>query len=191
MQARRKTGKKVFFAGSSHTRLFFLFMKDFFAEKASVSKLPYDAGNTAEILGTIRYWPLEDKNIVHVYTGHRDLMPDETGRPFIDAERFRGNLRQIIEILLARTPGRVVFSNIPPVAESYLQTDPRRNERISRYNEIIATVSEDAGILVHDFSGFVRTCPDAEDKYIDGLHFSRKFYKEYGKSLAKFLLELL
>ena len=182
---------KVFFAGSSHTRLFFLYLKEFFAEKAIVSRLPYNAGNTAEILGTIRYWPLEDKNIVHVYTGHRDLMPDEAGMPFIGAGQFAANMRQITELLLERTPGKIVFSNIPPVAESFLQSDPGRNERISQYNGIIARVTEEAGIPVHDFSGFVASSPIGEEKYIDGLHFTRKFYRDYGASLARFLLALL
>jgi len=182
---------KVFFAGSSHTRLFFLYLKEFFAEKAIVSRLPYNAGNTAEILGTIRYWPLEDKNIVHVYTGHRDLMPDEAGKPFIGSGQFAANMRQITELLLERTPGKIVFSNIPPVAESFLQSDPGRNERISQYNGIIAHVTEEAGITVHDFSGFVTSSPIGEEKYIDGLHFTRKFYRDYGASLARFLLALL
>ncbi len=171
--------------------MLFLFMKEFFAEKAIVSRLPYDAGNTAEILGTIRYWPIEDKNIVHVYTGHRDLMPDETGRPFINAEQFASNMRQINKLLIARTAGKIVYSNIPPVAESFLQTDAGRNERIFRYNTIIAGVNKEAGIPVHDFSGFVTTSPIGEEKYIDGLHFTRKFYKEYGESLARFLQEHL
>lgn len=191
MVSKTEIGKKVFFAGSSHTRLFFLYMKEFFAEKAIVSRLPYNAGNTAEILGTIRYWPLEDKNIVHVYTGHRDLMPDEAGIPFISAGQFAANMGQITELLLERTPGKIAFSNIPPVAESFLQSDPGRNERISQYNGIIARVTEEAGIPVHDFSGFVVSSPIGEEKYIDGLHFTRKFYREYGASLARFLLALL
>ena len=186
-----KIVKKVFFAGSSHTRLFFLFMKDFFAGRAIVGRLPYNAGNTAEILGTIRYWPLEDKDIVHVYTGHRDLMPDEEGQPFIDSGQFASNMRQIIAILLARTLGKVVFSNIPPVAESFLQIDPQRNKRILQYNGIIEDITRKAGIPVHDFHGFVMASPIGEEKYIDGLHFTRKFYKDYGANLARFLLELL
>lgn len=191
MENNIKIVKKVFFAGSSHTRLFFLFMKEFFAGKAIVSRLPYNAGNTAEILGTIRYWPLEDKNIVHVYTGHRDLMPDEKGKPFIDREQFAANMRQITEILLARTLGKVVFSNIPPVADSFLKIDHLRNKRISQYNEIIENIAKEAGIPVHDFNGFVRASLIGEEKYIDGLHFTRKFYKDYGAGLARFLLELL
>jgi len=191
VRTNQEIAKKVFFAGSSHTRLFFLFMKEFFAEKAIVSRLPYNAGNTAEILGTIRYWPLEDKNIVHVYTGHRDLMPDAEGKPFIGSEQFANNMRQITALLLARTLGKVVFSNIPPVAESFLKTDPWRNERIAEYNTIIACITEEAGIPVHDFYGFVKASPIGEEKYIDGLHFTRRFYKDYGASLARFLLELL
>jgi lysophospholipase L1-like esterase len=171
--------------------LFFLYVKEYFADKARVSRLSYDAGNSAEILGTIGYWPLEDKDIVHVYTGHRDLMPDETGRPFISPEQFAANMRRIVEILQARTAGRVVFSNVPPVADSFLVSDPGRNHRISHYNTIIESVSRDAGISVHDFSGFVKARPTAEDIYIDGLHFTRKFYKEYGRCLAGRIMELI
>lgn len=168
-----------------------MYVKEFFADKARVSRLSYDAGNTAEILGAIGYWPLEDKNIVHVYTGHRDLMPDETGRPFISPEQFAANMSRIVDILQARTAGRVVFSNVPPVADSFLELDPGRNDRISQYNTIIESVSRDAGIPVHDFSGFVKAHPTAEDIYIDGLHFTRKLYKEYGRSLAGCLMELI
>ena len=191
MESETEITKHVFFAGSSHTRLFFLYMREFFAEKAFVSRLPYNAGNTAEILGTIRYWPLEDKDIVHVYTGHRDLMPDEIGKPFIAPGQFATNMKQITRFLLDRTPGKIVFSNIPPVAESFLGKDPGRNERISQYNKIITLVTAEAGIQVHDFSGFVTSSPLGEEKYIDGLHFTRRFYRDYGASLAGFLLNML
>ena len=191
METDKERVKKVFFAGSSHTRLFFLYMKDFFAGKAIVSRLPYNAGNTAEILGSIRYWPLGDKNIIHVYTGHRDLMPDEEGRPYIDSEQFATNMRQITALLLARTLGKVVFSNIPPVADNFLLIDPQRNKRIAQYNRIIENITKEAGIPVHDFYGFVNASPIGEEKYIDGLHFTRKFYKNYALNLARFLLELL
>jgi lysophospholipase L1-like esterase len=171
--------------------MLFLYIKDLLREDAIVSKLPYDAGNTAEILGTIEYWPLEDKNVVHVYTGHRDLMPDETGRPFIDREQFEKNLKQIIEILLTRARGRIVFSNIPPVADSFLRIDPDRNEHISEYNSIIEKVTKSAGITLHDFQGFVVAYPKKDYLYSDGLHFTRKFYRMYAADLAVFLKKYL
>lgn len=186
-----QTTKKVLIAGSSHSRILFIYIKDFLAGDADISKLPYDAGNTEEILGTIRYWPLENKDLVHIYTGHRDLMPDEAGRAFIEQEQFNKNLKQITEILLHRTKGKIVFSNIPPVAVSFLEIDPRRNNQITEYNKIIARVAKWAEIAVHDFHGFVVKYPKSEDIYSDGLHFKRGFYRIYAAELASFLKGLL
>lgn len=179
--------KKILLVGSSHTRILFIYIKDFLGGDADISKLPYDAGNTAEILGTIRYWPLENKDLVHVYTGHRDLMPDEAGRPYIEQEKFDKNLKQIAEILLHRTKGKIVFSNIPPVADSFLEIDSRRNNEITEYNKIIAKVAKRAEIAVHDFNEFVVKYPKSEDIYSDGLHFKREFYRIYAAELASFL----
>lgn len=179
--------KKILLAGSSHTRMLFIYVKDFLQTEAMVSRLSYDAGNTAEILGTIGYWPLEDKNIVHVYTGHRDLMPDEKGRPFIAKEQFGRNLKSIAQILLTRTKGKIIFSNIPPVADSFLKIDPQRNKLISDYNQIIAEVASQAGIPVHDFNGFVVGYQGEEEIYSDGLHFTRKFYRIFAAVLADFI----
>ena len=191
MMTAAKTAKKIFFAGSSHTRMFFMYMKELFAGRAVVSRLPYNAGNTAEILATIISWPLADKDIVHVYAGHRDLMPDDDGRPVIGPEQFAVNLERITAILRARCPGIIVFSNIPPVAENFLPTDPQRNKRIMEYNVIIAAVAEDSGIPVHDFHRFVAAISGSEEKYLDGLHLTRRFYKEYAANLAAFLNQLL
>ena len=156
-----------------------------------MSKLPYNAGNTVEILNSLSDWPLEDKDIVHVYVGHRDLMLNETGQSFVSPEQFKDNLRQILDMLFDRTTAKIVFSNIPPVAEIILETDPQRNQRILHYNKIIKDVTREEQIPIHDFSGFVLFHSDNQEKYSDGLHFTRKFYKEFGMDLADFLIELI
>ncbi len=191
MDSKLKNLKKILFAGSSHTRLFFFSVKSCLKGKALVSKLPYNAGNTVEILNSLSDWPLEDKDIVHVYVGHRDLMLNETGQPFVNPEQFKDNLRQILDMLFDRTTAKIVFSNIPPVAEIILETDPQRNQRILLYNKIIKDVTREEQIPIHDFSGFVLFHSDNQEKYSDGLHFTRKFYKEFGVNLADFLIKLI
>lgn len=191
LDSKSKNLKNIFFAGSSHTRLFFLSVKSCLEGKALVSKLPYNAGNTVEILNSLSDWPLEDKDIVHVYAGHRDLMLNETGRPFVNAEQFKGNMRRIVEILFDRTTAKIVFSNIPPVADFFLETDPQRNQRILLYNKIIKDVTRGRQIPMHDFSAFVLSQSENQEKYSDGLHFTRKFYKEFGMNLAEFLIKLI
>lgn len=191
VDSKSKKLKKIFLAGSSHTRLFFLSVKSYFDGKALVSKLPYNAGNTVEILNSLNDWPLEDKDIVHVYAGHRDLMLNEKGQPFVNPEQFKDNMRQILDILYDRTTAKVVFSNIPPVQEIILETDHQRNQRILLYNKIIKDVTWERQILIHDFSAFVVSHSENQEKYSDGLHFTRKFYKEFGKNLADFLMKLI
>lgn len=191
MESKSENLKKILFAGSSHTRLFFFSVKSCLEGRALVSKLPYNAGNTVEILGSLSDWPLEDKDIVHVYAGHRDLMLNDTGQPFVTPEQFRDNLRQIIEILFKRTAAKIVFSNIPPVAEIILEVDPQRNQRILQYNDIIKDAIKGRQIPMHDFSGFVLSHSGDQEKYFDGLHFTRRFYQEFGKNLADFLIKLL
>ena len=191
VDSKSKNLKKIFFAGSSHTRLFFLSVKSCLEGKALVSRLPYNAGNTVEILNSLSDWPLEDKDIVHVYVGHRDLMLNETGQSFVSPEQFKNNLRQILDMLFDRTTAKIVFSNIPPVAVTILGADPQRNEQISLYNKIIKDATRERKIPIHDFSGFVLSHPDNQEIYSDGLHFTRKFYKEFGMNLADFLIKLI
>ena len=191
VDSKSKNLKKILFAGSSHTRLFFFSVKSCLEGKALVSKLPYNAGNTVEILNSLNDWPLEDKDIVHVYAGHRDLMLNETGQPFVNPEQFKDNMRQIMDIFFDRTTAKIVFSNIPPVAEIILKTDPQRNQRIFLYNKIIKDVTRGRQIPIHDFSEFVLSHSDNQEIYFDGLHFTRKFYKEFGMNLADFLIKLI
>ncbi len=183
-----KNTKHILLAGSSHTSLVFLYVKKALDGKAIVSKLPSFAGNTVEILTSLPSWPLEDKEIVHVYAGHRDLMFDETQRPTVTPERFKDNLEKIIDIIVSRTYAKIVFSNIPPVAEFLLETDPERNQRIDFYNQKIKELADGASIALHDFSGFAMSYNNGIEKYSDGLHFTRNFYRAFGENLADFLI---
>lgn len=181
---------KILLAGSSHTRMFYPFVRKYLKGKALVSKLPYDAGNTEEILSSIDDWPLEDKDIIHVYMGHRDLMLNKVGMPFIAPDQFKSNFEKIVDILFDRTAAKIVFSDIPLVSESLLETDAQRNQRIMLYNKIIEDAAGRARVPVHDFGEFVVSHPDNIKTYSDGLHFTRSFYKEFGKHLADFLIRL-
>lgn len=185
-----KNIKQILLAGSSHTSLAYLYVKRALEGKAIVSKLPDFAGNTEEILISLPGWPLEDKDIVHIYAGHRDLMFDGMQRPIISPERFKGNLEKILNTVTLRTPAKIVFSNIPPVAESLLEIDPERNQRIYFYNQIIEEVADKVTISLHDFCGFALSYNSGSEKYSDGLHFTRNFYKAFAGDLADFLISL-
>ena len=165
-------------------------MRSFLKGTASVSVLERDAGRTDEILSFLPEWPLEGKDIVHVYSGHRDLAPGPDGNPFIGPGLFRTNLEKIIAGIRKRTSAKIVFSNIPPVSENFLKTDRDRNDRIALYNRIIAEVTAEAGIPVHDFAGFISSCVDGESKYADGLHFTRRVYRDFAKALSAWLVRL-
>ncbi len=183
--------KKVLLAGSSHTRFFYPFVKRSLEGVAIVSKLPYDAGRTDEILDSLHDWPLEGQDVVHLYSGHRDLMLDNNGRPVITPEEFRSNLQKIISMISSRTDARVVLSNVPPVSEAILAEDGDRNHRIMSYNGIIYEIAGEFEIPVHDFWGFVLNHHDREGLYLDGLHFRRELYREFAESLSDFLTGLL
>ena len=185
-----KDTKHILLAGSSHTNLVFLYVKRVLEGKAIISKLPDVAGNTEEILISLPGWPLEDNEVIHVYSGHRDLMHGETKQPIVNPERFKGNLEKIIAIILSRTPAKIAFSNIPPISENLLETDPTRNQRIEVYNRIIEEVTGKSNIAVHDFSNFAMSYNGGSEKYSDGLHFTRNFYKELAENLADFLISL-
>ncbi len=180
---------RILLAGSSHTRLFFPYVRTYLGSVVLVTKLPNDAGRTDEILNSLSEWPLEEQDIVHVYSGHRDLAPGPDGRPYIGPEQFRMNLGKIIVQILRRTSAEIVFSNIPPVSESFLAEDPGRNDRILLYNRIIEEVTGDAHIPVHDFWGFISSREGGEGKYIDGLHFTKAVYRDFAKALAMYFIE--
>ncbi len=181
---------RILLAGSSHTRLFFPFMKNCLEGIAVVTRLPYDAGRTDEILSSLTEWPLEGQDVVHVYSGHRDLMLNDDGLPFVNPGMFERNLRRIIGMLSSLTNAKIVFSNIPPVAGSILRRDSGRNHRIIHYNSIINDVAGDSRVPVHDFYGFALRYQGGGSKYLDGVHFNREFYREFGRNLSDYLIKI-
>lgn len=182
---------KVLLAGSSHTRFFSPYVADFLKNSAVVAKLPTDAGRTDEILISLPGWPLEEQDVIHIYSGHRDLIHGPDGKPYIGSEQFRINLDRIIEQIRQRTTATIVFSNIPAVSEGFLKSDPDRNKRIALYNTIIDEVTKKANISCHDFRTFISSYEGGEGKYIDGLHFTRKVYQDFARELADYFVALL
>jgi lysophospholipase L1-like esterase len=183
--------RHMLFAGSSHTRRFFPYAARLLGDEAAVSALPGDAGRTDEILASLPGWPLEGQDLVHLYAGHRDLMRDPEGRPFTGPERFGTNLESIVREIARRTPARIVLSNVPPVSDRFLETDPDRNRRIALYNGIILEIARKARIPCHDFWGFISSLPGGEEKYVDGLHFRRTVYRQFARTLVDYVVETL
>ena len=180
----------VLLIGSSHTGLAYPYVKKSLNGKAMVSKLPHYAGNTREMLISLPDWPLEGKQIVHVYAGLRDLMPNTAGHPLIGPEEFRENLETIHRTMVSRCCAKIVFSNVPPVAEHFFEGDLPINDRVFFYNRIIEDVVSEAGMQLHNFCEFVLDHNSGTEKYLDGLHFTRKFYREYAADLAAFLMKI-
>lgn len=180
---------RILLAGSSHTRLFFPYVRESLMGEASVEKLPFDAGRTDEILATLPRWPVGDKDLIHLYAGLRDLTLDGEGVPHVGPEEFRENLGRIVAELRSRGRAALVLSNVPAVSEDLLQYDEGWNGRIALYNRIIESVAASAGVPVHDFSGFADAYEG--DKFLDGLHFTRAFYRDFGQKLAGDLKRIL
>ncbi|MHB8835055.1 MAG: SGNH/GDSL hydrolase family protein [Candidatus Methylomirabilia bacterium] len=182
---------KILLAGSSHTRFIFPHVKVFMKDVALVTKLPRDAGRTDEILNSLQEWPLEAQDVVHLYSGHRDLAPRPDGRPYVELEQYRRNLEKIVQEVLRRTSAKIVLSNIPPVTEGFLEADPDRNRRIELYNAIIGEIAEKNAIPVFDFWRFISSYRGGAEIYNDGLHFTRGVYRDYGRVLANSFVALL
>jgi lysophospholipase L1-like esterase len=182
---------RLLLAGSSHVRLFFPYIRDFLGETALVSKLPSDAGRTDEILKSLVSWPLEEQDVIYLYAGHRDLMLQEGEKVFVSLADYEKNLRAIISTIQKRTDARLVLSTLPPVSSGFLTVDPGRNKRINKYNAVITHVSSEKEIPVHDFRGYVLQQGSNEDIYLDGLHFTRRFYRTFGKNLGNFLMDIV
>jgi len=192
--AMRSSGERrprLLLAGSSHVRLFFPDIRKFLGETALISKLPFDAGRTDEILKSLASWPLEEQDVVYLYAGHRDLMLQEGEKVFVSLADFEKNLRAIISRMQKRTDARIVLSTLPPVSSGFLTGDPGRNKRIDQYNTVITRISHEQEIPVHDFRGYVLQQDRNEDIYLDGLHFTRQFYRSFGKDLGKFLMGIV
>jgi lysophospholipase L1-like esterase len=179
---------RILLAGSSHTRLFYPYVKSFLRGKAFVRTLPYDAGRTDEILNSLSDWPLEGQDIMYLYSGHRDLMLNESGTVFINPGLFEDNLLRIIKEIRKRTTAIIVLSNIPEVSPGFLAGDEGRNKRIGNYNRIIRSIAKEQGARLHDFQGYVSAHGNSEKIYTDGLHFTREFYRRFAEHLASFLM---
>lgn len=154
-----------------------------------MEKLPQDAGRTDEILASLPEWPVQDKDLVHLYAGLRDLTLNGEDRPHVGPGEFQGNLERIIGGLRSRSRAVVVLSNIPSVSGELLQYDAEWNGRIGLYNRIIESVAGQAGAPVHDFRGFADAY--GGERYLDGLHFTRAFYRDFGRKLAGDLMAIL
>jgi lysophospholipase L1-like esterase len=166
----------------------FSYVSDLLNDVAVVTKLPRDAGRSDEILNRHSEWPLEEQDLIHLYSGHRDLAFGPDGRPYVGPEQFKTNIEKIICEILRRSSARIVVSNIPPVSEGFLKIDPDRNRRIELYNGIIVGVASKLGVPWHDFWSFISSFEGGETKYIDGLHFTRSVYHAFAKILADYLL---
>jgi lysophospholipase L1-like esterase len=189
MSERGERRPRILLAGSSHVRFFFPYVSDFLGEKAVVSRLLRDAGRTDEILNSLAGWPLEGMDVVYLYAGHRDLMFREDEEVFISLAEFEHNFRTIITAIQKRTDALIVLSTLPPVASALLAEDAGRNQRIHQYNAVIERIANENRLPVHDFRAYVLQHERNEDIYLDGLHFTRQFYREFGKHLGKFLIE--
>lgn len=182
--------KRILFAGSSHTRLFFPHVLERLGGRALAERLPFDAGRTDEILASLPRWPVQDKDAIHLYAGLRDLALNEYDAPYVGPEQFRANLICILEAIRGGTGAILVLSNIPSVSVDLLTVDPAWNERISLYNGLIEEVAREAGVPVHDFRGFAASYRE-DEKFLDGLHFTDRFYRDFGYSLADYLMRLM
>ena len=181
----------ILLAGSSHTRLFYPYVKRALKGAASVSKLPYDAGRTDEMLISLPEWPVEGQDIIHIYAGHRDLMLCDDRNPYNGPAVFEANLRNIIASIAKRSRAKMALSNIPLVSEDFLTVDPGWNRRIARYNRIIGRIAKDNLIPAHDFRKFISSLKGGEGKYLDGLHFTREVYRAFAEELSAYLMALV
>ncbi len=180
---------RILLAGSSHTRLMFPAVRAFLSDIAIVTKLPRDAGRSDEILQWMSEWPIEGQDIIHLYSGHRDLAFERDEMPYVGPDLFKKNLEQILHAIRSRTTGHIVVSNVPPVSDGFLKADPDRNKRIELYNSIISEIAEQLSLPCHDFWSFISYYPGGEKKYVDGLHFTRAVYRDFGRHLSGYLLE--
>lgn len=134
---------------------------------------------------------MEGSRIVHFNCGLWDICDIFGDGTFTSEKEYTENMIRIADILLSRYD-KVIFATTTPVSEKNIHN---KNSDIERFNEIIAPVFREKGIIINDLYSLIAAdidrfiCEDTIHLSPEGIEAAAQQVSEIIKAVAKELKE--
>lgn len=128
---------------------------------------------------------MKGSDIVHFNCGHWDLTHLFGDGFFTDEEYYVKTMLRIVDILKSRYRC-VIFATTTPVR---LQNRYNKNEDVDRFNQLIAPLLAERGVIINDLNSLLR---NDIDRYIseDTIHLSEEGLKLCSEQVARVISEV-
>lgn len=155
-----------------------------------------NGGTSANVLAHLGEWAVAHRpEVLHINCGLHDLKK-EFGSPeaAIPLNRYRDNLREILNRVKAETDAAVVWALTTPVNHEWHhrnKTFDRFEEDVRAYNDVAADICRDFGVRVNDLFSVVMSAGRDDLLLPDGVHYKPEGYALLGRTVADCIRKVL
>jgi lysophospholipase L1-like esterase len=151
---------------------------------------------STKVLSHLEEWVISrNPDIVHINCGLHDLKRKTVSHePAVPPERYKANVRKILEQSMAKTDSRIIWAMTTPVNEDWHHENKgfeRLESDVLDYNAAALEIAGELGVAVNDLHGVIMKA--GRDSYLkpDGVHFTDEGSQLLGQSVAAFLKSYL
>jgi lysophospholipase L1-like esterase len=188
---------KILIIGDSISIGYTPFVKEYFLEKAIVSRNKGNAQHTGTGLKNIEAWIGEEQwDIVQFNWGLWDLCyrhPDSkeygnrdkiNGKPEYTIQEYASNLDTIVSLIKKKTNAKLIFvatTNVP-------KNEPGRHQNeVRKYNDAAKKIMKKHGVLVNDIYKASIKIHKNFGLGANDVHYNKEGYEKLGKLITDFL----
>jgi hypothetical protein len=122
--------------------------------EANVHRIPVNGGNTEFGLQNIDAWLGDGRwDVIHFNWGLHDLRVKEDGKLAVPLDRYKSNLRQLVD-RLKRTGAALIWATTTPVPAHIKEGPERHNVDVIAYNQAALEIMEQQHIPIDDLYAF-------------------------------------
>ena len=185
--------KNIFLIGDSIRRGYCETVKNELARNANVFYVNDNCRSTQFVIFSMKGWAGKFNDptlvdIVYFNCGHWDVAHWSGDEESLTSEgEYERNIKMIIRMLRKFFPNaKLIFSTTSPMNPSgRVDTNPRTNEEIDRYNSISTAVAKSEGLDIHDLNAFMKDF--GSECFVDSVHLTPKSFETLGKEVSRFL----
>jgi len=185
--------KNIFLIGDSIRRGYCETVKNELSHNANVFYVNDNCRSTQYVIFSMKGWAgkFSDPSLVDIVyfnCGHWDVAHWSGDEESLTSEDEYGrNIKMIIRMLRKFFPNaKLTFSTTSPMNPSgRVDTNPRTNAEIDRYNSIATNIAKAECLDIHDLNSYMRDF-DSEC-FVDSVHLTAESFERLGKEVARFL----